>query len=204
MPNLIFLPGASGSTTFWHPLINKLSHTESKQVIAYPSFGDEPSHQSVYDFASLSNYVLQQIQSESILIAQSMGGIFAVQAAIARPDLVKGLVLLATSGGIDLTPFQVQDWRTAYQQQYLHYPDWFVDIQIDLSQQLEKIRIPVLLLWGDQDPISPIAVGQTLQQKFPQAELHIIHGSDHAFAEHHSEAVAAHIQHYLTHFNFQV
>ena len=89
-------------------------------------------------------------------------------------------------------------------QQYLHYPDWFVDIQIDLSQQLEKIRIPVLLLWGDQDPISPIAVGQTLQQKFPQAELHIIHGSDHAFAEHHSEAVAAHIQHYLTHFNFQV
>ena len=69
MPNLIFLPGASGSTTFWHPLINRLSHTESEQVIAYPSFGDEPSHQSVYDFTSLSNYVLQQIQSESILIA---------------------------------------------------------------------------------------------------------------------------------------
>jgi len=204
MPNLIFLPGASGSTTFWHPLIKNLSLVESKQVIAYPSFGEEPSQENVYDFASLSNYVLQQIQSESILIAQSMGGIFAVQAAIARPDLVKGLVLLATSGGIDLTPFQVQDWRTAYQQQYLNYPDWFVDIQIDLSPQLEKIRMPVLLLWGDQDPISPIAVGQTLQQKIPQAELHIIHGGDHAFAEQHAEEVATYIQQYLTHFNFQV
>ncbi|MFU9045140.1 alpha/beta fold hydrolase [Acinetobacter tibetensis] len=204
MPNLIFLPGASGSTTFWNPLINKLSHAESKQVIAYPSFGEEPSQESVYDFASLSNYVLRQIQSESIVIAQSMGGIFAVQAAIAHPDLVKGLVLLATSGGIDLTPFQVQDWRTAYQQQYLNYPDWFMATQIDLSQHLEKIRMPVLLLWGDQDPISPIAVGQALQQTFPQAELHIIHGGDHAFAEHYAEEVAAHIQQYITYFNFQV
>jgi pimeloyl-ACP methyl ester carboxylesterase len=201
MPNLIFLPGASGSTTFWHPLINKLSHTESKQVIAYPSFGDEPSHQSVYDFASLSNYVLQQIQSESIVIAQSMGGIFAVQAAIARPDLVKGLVLLATSGGIDLTPFQVQDWRTAYQQQYLHYPDWFVSTHIDLSPQLETISVPVLLLWGDQDPISPVAVGQALQQKLQQAKLHMIQGGDHAFAEHYAEEVAAYIQQYLKQFN---
>ncbi|TCB77878.1 alpha/beta fold hydrolase [Acinetobacter sp. ANC 4173] len=204
MPNLIFLPGASGSTTFWNPLINELSHAESNQVIAYPSFGEEPSQESVYDFASLSNYVLQQIQSESVLIAQSMGGIFAVQAAIARPDLVKGLVLLATSGGIDLAPFQVQDWRTAYQQQYLNYPDWFMATQIDLSQQLEKIRMPVLLLWGDQDPISPIAVGQTLQQKLPQAQLHLIHGGDHAFGEHHAKEVAAHIQQYLTHFNFEV
>ena len=201
MPRLIFLPGASGNTAFWNPLIQLLPDYMEKQVIAYPDFGDEPSQPSVVDFASLSDYVLQQIQSECILIAQSMGGIFAVQAALARPDLVKGLVLLATSGGIDLSGFQVQDWRSAYQQQYIHYPDWFVSAQIDLSPQLEKINIPVILLWGDQDPISPIAVGQALQHKLTQAELHIIQGGDHAFAEQYAEDVAVHIQQYLTQFN---
>lgn len=201
MPTLIFLPGASGNTAFWNPLIHLLPDCTDKQVIAYPDFGDEPSQPSVFDFASLSEYVLQQIQSECILIAQSMGGIFAVQAALARPDLVKGLVLCATSGGIDLSAFQVEDWRSAYQQQYLHYPDWFVSAQLDLSPQLEKISIPVLLLWGDQDPISPVAVGQALQHQLPQSELHLIRGGDHAFAEHYAEDVAVQIQKYLTQFN---
>ncbi|MCJ8162048.1 alpha/beta fold hydrolase [Acinetobacter zhairhuonensis] len=201
MPTLIFLPGASGNTAFWNPLIHLLPDCTDKQVIAYPDFGDEPSQPSVFDFASLSEYVLQQIQSECILIAQSMGGIFAVQAALARPDFVKGLVLCATSGGIDLSAFQVEDWRSAYQQQYLHYPDWFVSAQLDLSPQLEKISMPVLLLWGDQDPISPVAVGQALQHQLPQSELHLIRGGDHAFAEHYAEDVAVQIQKYLTQFN---
>ena len=201
MPTLIFLPGASGNTAFWNPLIQLLPDYSDKQVIAYPDFGDEPSQPSVYDFSSLSEYVLQQIQTECIVIAQSMGGIFAVQAALARPDLVKGLVLLATSGGIDLSAFRVQDWRSAYQQQYLYYPDWFVSTHIDLSPQLETISVPVLLLWGDQDPISPVAVGQALQQKLQQAELYTIWGGDHAFAEQYAEEVAAHIQQYLKQFN---
>ena len=201
MPKLIFLPGASGSTTFWTPLIQALENQHPKQVIAYPGFADEPSQQSVFDFASLSDFVLNQIQDECILIAQSMGGIFAVQAALARPDLVKGLVLMATSGGIDLSPFQLQDWRTDYQHQYVNYPDWFVTTQIDLSPQFEKIKLPVLLLWGNQDLISSVAVGQALQQKLPQAELHIIDGGDHAFAAQYAAVVAEHLKPYLLQFD---
>lgn len=199
---LIFLPGASGSTSFWQPVQQRLvscvsDRFKSQKVVAYPSFGHVPAHADVYDFASLTEYVLGQIQQECIIIAQSMGGIFAVQAALQKPDLVKGLVLLATSGGINLKPFQVQDWRSAYQQQYLNYPDWFCTARLDYSLQLQTISQPVLLLWGEQDPISPITVGAYLQSVLPQSKLRIVLGGDHLFAEKYPDQSAKFIAEYL-------
>ena len=94
-------------------------------VVAYPSFGGYADDVDVQSFESLQAYVLNQIQQPSVVVAQSMGGIFAVQAALQKPDQVQALVLVATSGGIDLSPFQVADWREDYQQSFT-VPDWFV------------------------------------------------------------------------------
>ncbi|WP_374663622.1 alpha/beta fold hydrolase [Acinetobacter sp.] len=201
MKHLIFLPGASGNTAFWQPLIALLPSEYSTQIIAYPEFDHEPARAEVYDFNSLSRYVLDQIQQESVLIAQSMGGIFAVQAALAKPDLVQGLVLIATSGGLDLGAFEVEDWRDAYQQQFLNYPDWFTNTQLDYSAELGHIQQKTLLLWGDADPISPVAVGAFLHQQLNDSALQIIHGGDHLFAERQAEETAPWIQHYLQQLN---
>jgi pimeloyl-ACP methyl ester carboxylesterase len=51
-------------------------------VVAYPSFGDYPDDVDVQNFEDLQDYVLNQIQQPSVVVAQSMGGIFAVQAAL--------------------------------------------------------------------------------------------------------------------------
>ena len=106
--NLIFLPGASGNTTFWQPVIQRLLQDDSSIVVAYPSFGDYPDDVDVQNFEDLQDYVLNQIQQSSVVVAQSMGGIFAVQAALQKAEQVQALVLVATSGGIDLSPFR---WR---------------------------------------------------------------------------------------------
>ena len=66
--NLIFLPGASGNTTFWQPVIQRLLQDDSSMVVAYPSFGDYPDDVDVQNFENLQDYVLNQIQ-------QSQGGI---------------------------------------------------------------------------------------------------------------------------------
>ena len=104
-PQLLFLPGASGNTSFWYPLIRCLKTSYSHKIIAYPEFGDTPVQPEIQSFETLTEYVLTQIEEPSILIAQSMGGIFAVAATLQKPDLIKGLVLIATSGGINLEPF---------------------------------------------------------------------------------------------------
>jgi len=195
--NLIFLPGASGNTAFWQPIIQRLPQDDSTMVVAYPSFGDYPDDVDVQSFEGLQAYVLNQIQQPSVVVAQSMGGIFAVQAALQKPEQVQALVLVATSGGIDLSPFQVADWREDYQQSFT-VPDWFVQHQSDLTGSLERIQCPVLLIWGDADPISPVAVGQFLHRQIPHAELHIVSQGQHDLAYVHAEHVAQLIQNFLT------
>lgn len=195
--NLIFLPGASGNTAFWQPIIQRLPQYDSTMVVAYPSFGGYPDEMNVQSFESLQDDVLNQIQQPSVVIAQSMGGIFAVQAALQKAEQVQALVLVATSGGIDLSPFQVVDWRVDYQQSFT-VPDWFIQHQSDLTDSLERIQCPVLLIWGDADPISPVAVGQALHRQIPHAELHIVSQGQHDLAYVHAEHVAQLIQNFLT------
>ena len=193
--NLIFLPGASGNTAFWQPVI-QLLQDDSTIVVAYPSFGGYADDVDVQSFEGLQADVLNQIQQPSVVIAQSMGGIFAVQVALQKPEQVQALVLVATSGGIDLSPFQVADWREDYQQSFT-VPDWFVQHQSDLTGSLERIQCPVLLIWGDADPISPVAVGQSLHRQIPHAELHIVSQGQHDLAYVHAEHVAQLIQNFL-------
>lgn len=192
----IFLPGASGRTAFWHPVRTKICSTANSEILFYPSFGGSPSLAKVQNFADLETFIIDQIHSPCILIAQSMGGIFAVQAALKKPQQVKALVLVASSGGIDLSPFQVADWREDYQLSF-DVPDWFVTNKTKLDDQLDKIDCPVLLIWGNADPISPVAVGQYLKTRFKQATLIVIEQGQHDLAEKHAVQVAMHIQHFL-------
>ena len=197
MNNLIFLPGASGSISFWHPLIEKLPQQYHTKIIGYPGFGDTPESVEVKNFKDLTNYVLNQINDESVIIAQSMGGIFAVAAALQKPQLVKGLILIATSGGIDLERFNVQDWREAYRQAFLKYQDWFVTTNANYEDFLSDINIETLLIWGDSDPVSPVQVGQYLNQKFENSTLYVVKGGDHQLAEKHADEVSVQIENYL-------
>lgn len=197
MEKIVLLPGASGNIHFWTPLIEHLPHKYQKEVIAYPGFGLYPTNNNINSFHDLQNYVLGHIKTESIVIAQSMGGIFAVSAALQKTEFIRGLVLIATSGGIDLTPFHVEDWRKEYQNQYPQYPDWFMQTQVNYEDQLEKINVPILLIWGSDDPISPVAVGTYLYRKFKNAQLTIIQGGKHDLAEKHTEEVASYIHQFL-------
>lgn len=197
MVQLIFLPGASGSTEFWHPLIQSLPQHDLSKIIAYPAFACEPENPAINNFEQLQDYVLQKIDHPCILIAQSMGGIFAVAAALQKSDLVKGLVLIATSGGIDLSRFDVVDWRDNYKKEFLNYPDWFMTTKVNYESKLTQIFQKTLLIWGDQDSISPISVGKYLQCLLQDAQLKIIKGGAHDLANHYAEQVAIEIALYL-------
>ncbi|ERP95029.1 TAP-like protein [Acinetobacter sp. COS3] len=197
MNNLVFLAGASGNTEFWNPLTAQLPKSYTKQVMAYPGFHGVAAHPDINSFDDLTDYVVAQIQQPSILIAQSMGGIFAIAAALKKTHLIKGLVLIATSGGINLDQFQVQDWRQGYQAEYLKYPDWFVTANIAYENSLTDIDIKTLLIWGDQDLISPVPVGQYLNRILKNSTLYIVKNGDHQLAEKYANEVSLQIKHYL-------
>ena len=194
---LLFLPGASGNTRFWHPVADMLTHAGERIHYGWPGFGLTPPDPSITGMDDLVAKVISDIDRPTALIAQSMGGIIAMRATLEKPELVTHLILTVTSGGVDISDLGAQDWRASFLTANPTFPHWFTDYKEDLAEQLKKIDIPVMLLWGDADPISPVAVGRRLASLLPRAELHVIEGGDHDLANICSHAVAPLIDEYL-------
>ena len=139
-----------------------------------------------------------ELDQPCALLAQSMGGIVAIQAVMKRPERITHLVLAATSGGIDMADFEVADWRPDNIEVNPTFPDWFANYDKDLTPDLTRITIPTLLLWGDRDPISPIGVGMRLSELLRRSHLHIGPGGEHDFVNKFSPIVSPLIEAHLS------
>ncbi len=187
---LLFLPGASGDVHFWRALARDLTHPAGRVFLDYPGFGDAAPAPHIDGMRALLERVLERIDRPTALIAQSMGGVLAIQAALARPELVTHLVLTATSGGIDMAALGARDWRPVFAAAKPNCPAWFLADRADLAPDLGRIAAPTLLLWGDADPISPLAVGRRLLAGLPHARLHVVAGGEHDLGQVHAARLA--------------
>lgn len=98
---LLFLPGALGSGDFWEPLARELRFKADRSFITYPGFAAPQSDPSITGIEQLIDRVVLGIDCPTAVIAQSMGGVLAIKAALRKPTLITHLVLIATSGGLD-------------------------------------------------------------------------------------------------------
>ncbi len=194
---LIFLPGAAGSPNFWRPVSDLLIHPARRVLLGWPGFDRVPAQDNVRGMADLLDMVLREMDAPCALVAQSMGGVLAVQAALQRPAQLTHLVLAVTSGGVDMAAHHAADWRPAFRAANPGAPAWFADYREDLSERIGAISAPTLLLWGDADPISPLAVGRRLNELIPHSSLHVLAGGQHdlvvKFAPEVARLIAAHL-----------
>jgi pimeloyl-ACP methyl ester carboxylesterase len=107
------------------------------------------------------------------------------------------LVLAATSGGVDLAALGAADWREEYRRAFPAAAGWATDPQPDMTAELRRIQSPTLLLWGDADPLSPVAVGEHLAELIPRAALRVVAGWTHDFGRDRADAVAPLIEAHL-------
>lgn len=194
---LLFLPGASGNQAFWRPVAARLGHPAARSFMGWPGFGGLPADPTVNGIDDLVARVVREIDQPVDLLAQSMGGVIALRAALQRPQWVRHLVLATTSGGIDVKSLGGSDWRQDYVRNLPNVPAWFISMPSDLSARLPSLTMPCLLLFGDADPISPVAVGERLRELLPNAELVVVPGGDHDLVHDRAEEVAPHIERHL-------
>ncbi|MFM2419340.1 MAG: hypothetical protein RL385_4063 [Pseudomonadota bacterium] len=194
----LFLPGASGSTLFWMPVASQLADVTTTTILGYPGFGETPARTDVKGFDDLVRLTEAALSpSPTDVVAQSMGGLIALLVALQHPGRVRKLVLTATSGGLDMRAHRAFDWRANFRAAFPRAPSWFADTRIDLQSQLHALDLPVLLVWGDADPISPLSVGKALEQLLPNAELVVIPGGEHDVARTHAADMGALVRRFL-------
>lgn len=187
---VIFLPGATGDGGFWRNVGNRLPAVWDAHYLSWPGLGNQPAHPEVAGIDDLTVLAAKSLQEPSAIVAQSMGGLIALQLALRTPELVSHLVLVATSGGIDVAAHGGIDWRPDFLAAFPKTAKWILTEKPDLTRQLAQLKIPTLLLWGDDDPISPVAVGKYLLQQISSARLEVIAGGRHALGFDLPEVVA--------------
>ncbi|WP_395712422.1 alpha/beta fold hydrolase [Reyranella sp.] len=197
MTRILFLPGAGASPDFWKPVGSRLPAEWPKHYFGWPGLGDQPHDPAITSLDDLVGLVAKHMDEPVDLVAQSMGGVIAARLALALPDRVRRLVLTVTSGGVDMAGLGGSDWRASYRKSYPRAAEWITASRSSPSLPVEKITAPTLLIWGDADPISPVAVGEHLQARLPAARLHVVPGGDHDLAETHAGPVAALIAEHL-------
>jgi len=194
---ILFLPGAAGSADFWSPVVELLPKDWEKRRLSWPGLGHEPPRPNICGLDDLVRLVVHQIGEQADIVAQSMGGVVAIRAALAAKGRVRRLVLTATSGGINVEALGASDWREDYRLAYPNASSWVATARQDLSPELAQMTVPTLLIWGDADPISPVAVGQKLQTLLPAATLRVIPGGGHDLAQTHAMQTASLIEEHL-------
>jgi pimeloyl-ACP methyl ester carboxylesterase len=194
---ILFLPGAGGSADFWKPVGTRLPADWPKHYFGWPGLGHQPHDPAIGSLDDLVQLAIREMDAPVDLVAQSMGGVIAAHIALARPSLVRRLVLCVTSGGVDMAVLGAADWRVNYRESFPKAADWITATRASPALPVEKIEAKTLLIWGDADPISPVAVGRHLAQRLPNAELEIVPGGDHDVASTHADHVARLIARHL-------
>ena len=197
MTHLLFLPGAGGAAEFWHPLGKLLPDTYAKTYLNWPGLGHEAHRPGLDSLDALTAYAAARLQDDTVIVAQSMGGIFALRLALLYPQRVKKLVLTAASGGIDVMRFGASDWRPAYRAEYPNAAPWITEARADHTAEISSIAQPALLLWGDADTVSPVAVGRHLAGLLRDSRLQVIAGGTHAFAQDRAAEIAPLVESFL-------
>jgi poly(3-hydroxyoctanoate) depolymerase len=176
---LVFFPGAGGRAEHLRPIGERLARRRSTMICEYPGLGGVAPDPSLHSLDDLQRYLLAQLPERFDLVTMSMGGVLALRIALAHPERLRKLVLLATSGGVDMPSLGGIDWRDTFRQVQPNVPSWFLEDRTDLTPELGKITLPTLLIYGDADLIAPPRVGQLLQEKLGNARLEILPDATH-------------------------
>lgn len=67
----------------------------------------------------------------------------------------------------------------------------------ELTRRYPEIDVPALVLWGDEDPVVPLWVGERLAEELPQARLAVLTGCGHLPPEELPEESLARLEDFL-------
>lgn len=199
-PPLVLVHGLSGSGRWWRRNVPALRERFTVYVVELVGYGGNRSWRPVPIQATadaLGAFIASLPAGCAHVVGHSMGGQIATHLAARYPERVDRLVLAAASGLVraDLLRMALRLPGTSRYTRLDFMPTLALDalragpinlllstldlLSNDVTEALAAIVAPTLLIWGAQDKLVPVAVGQVVQQAVPGARLEIIPRAGH-------------------------
>lgn len=194
---LVFFPGAGGRTEHLRPIGQRLAPRRDVTLCVYPGLDGVEPDPSLRSLADLQRHLLARLPERFDLVTMSMGGVLGLRIALEQPQRIRKLVLMATSGGVDVAALGGLDWRETFVRVRPNTPSWFVEDRTDLTPELGRIDQPTLLIYGDADLIAPVRVGQLLHERLPDSRLEVIAEATHDLELEFPDLIASFIEAHL-------
>jgi pimeloyl-ACP methyl ester carboxylesterase len=233
---LLLVHGAGGNLMHWPGELRRLpchvvvaldlpGHGRSGAV--QPPNGDIPKDIGAYAQV-IERFANGLRLPRFVLAGHSMGGAVAQEFALQYPDLLAGLVLVATGAKLPV-PLELLDviqgnWENAarvltcwsqgastgpdtsriYLQRLREsdpqvlHRDYAACTAWDRTGDVGQIRVPTLIVCGDADRMTPLQDSLLLEQKIRTSQLVIVPGAGHMVMLEQPALVARVVQHFLT------
>ncbi len=209
--NLLFLPGVYCSCDDYYSLIEKLSERYRVYGLDFPGFGHSSKVNSVLtieDYTKIAADFIKKLKLRHLtIVAHSAGGLAALNLRLYR-TFVKNIVLIDSAGiSNNLTMYKfmrllLYEFLELYKGHKLSirikiftiFSSRIIKSLFDKNlmmtisnalnynfETLEKIKIPVLILWGEKDKITPLSNAYDLKERLKYSRLVIVKDSTHAW-----------------------
>ena len=208
---LVLIHGAGGNLYHWPPGLRRLPGHDV-YALDLPGHGksEGPGRDSIDGYVQVVHDWEQALDLPPFVIAgHSMGGAIAQTFAWRYPEMLKGMVLVATGARLRVHPDILDGIRTdmngvgtllvkwAYGQkatpeqkrqflkqfnsvdQDVMYGDWAACNVFDIREQLPNIAIPTLVVSGSMDVMTPEKYGRYMAEQLPNADFALIEGGGH-------------------------
>jgi pimeloyl-ACP methyl ester carboxylesterase len=176
---------------------SRLALRRAPHCVDYPGFGTRPASRTVTSLDTLTRLLASEAPQRFDLVALSMGAAVALRLALGYPERVRKLVLVTVAAGIDVVKLGGVDVRPSIRRARPRDPMLFVEDTVDFGDRLGAILAPTLLVFGDRDPVSPVAVGEYLLGRLPDARLEIVPGGTHDVESEFPDLIASLIEAHL-------
>ncbi len=202
---LLILHGWGSSSEKWQKIGELLVQKGVKVIIPdLPGFGKSEEPQKAWNLDQYCDFVEEFIKILNLdkfyLLGHSFGGSLAVKFSLQHPEKVAKLFLVSAacirkkslknklfkfiSRFFKIKPLFLRKFFYR-KSDYLSVKGVMKEIYLkvieeDLSDVLEKVKVPAIIIWGAKDKITPIKQAKLIKTKIRNSELKIIPNIGHS------------------------
>ena len=184
---VVLVHGLSGSTRWWDRNVPGLAKHYRVYLVNLPGFGAFRRRAQRFVLAEATSWLLAWMEAVGLrsahLVGHSMGGYLSLKLAAGMPSgrtmvgHLGPLLLAARYARPTFLPVLVRDALYAGPLTLLRTArDLLAE---DVREDLRRVEIPTLLIWGRRDPLIPPSIGDLMRAEIPDSRLLVIERAGH-------------------------